>query len=362
MSPTSPANSNRQTEGNHAGARFDRACQFGRDGYLGSVILSTNTPWTAILLLATILSFHKTAGCAENSDPIEGKHFTFYCPNEYLANFSDSVLTKARQRFISLLGDSLRYRPAVHIVENQKEFDKLVRGMLPDWGAAAAFPQRKLMAIKSPERFKLGRNLSELLVHEYSHLIVAQRTGFHSAPRWFNEGMSMYMSMEWSWTDNLSMSRAAVFGQLIPLREIGLVNRFAESKAQVAYAESYLVVKFLFDEYGVSSINKFLDAIGRGESVNRALLKATGSNYSEFDSEFRKFITKRYNIVSLFMDTLLLWLGLAVVVVVGALMRFRSRRQVYKRWEEEEKLQSTDFDYGDPDHPEKVDDDEPWRH
>jgi hypothetical protein len=33
----------------------------------------------------------------------------------------------------------------------------------------------------------------------------------------------------------------------------------------------------------------------------------------------------------------------------------------YKKWEEDEKYQSTDFDYGDPDNPEQIDDeDEPW--
>ena len=43
-------------------------------------------------------------------------------------------------------------------------------------------------------------------------------------------------------------------------------------------------------------------------------------------------------------------------------MRYRKKRSYYKKWEEEEKLHSTDFDYGDPDNPETTDDDgESWR-
>ena len=100
------------------------------------------------------------------------------------------------------------------------------------------FPERELIAIKSPDKFSTGHSLEELLAHEYTHLVLAYRTGFYKAPRWFAEGLSMYVSMEWGWSNNLSMSRAAVFGQLVSLEDIEKVNRFGEGKAQVAYAES----------------------------------------------------------------------------------------------------------------------------
>ncbi|MCK4461083.1 MAG: LPXTG cell wall anchor domain-containing protein, partial [candidate division Zixibacteria bacterium] len=68
-----------------------------------------------------------------------------------------------------------------------------------------------------------------------------------------------------------------------------------------------------------------------------------------------------FNIATLFMDTMFFWLGLAMIVIIAAFLRYRKRRKYYKQWEEEEKLHSTDFDYGDPDNPEQIDDDEPWR-
>jgi len=48
-------------------------------------------------------------------------------------------------------------------------------------------------------------------------------------------------------------------------------------------------------------------------------------------------------------------------VIIGFFLALRRRRQYYRKWEEEERLASTDFDYGDPDEPERPDDDEPWR-
>lgn len=66
--------------------------------------------------------------------------------------------------------------------------------------------------------------------------------------------------------------------------------------------------------------------------------------------------------VSLFMDTMFFWLGLAIVVIIGSWLRVRKKRRLYRKWEQQEQLESTDFDYGDPANPEKIeDDDEPWR-
>lgn len=292
---------------------------------------------------------------------VERERFIYHLENSFYSELIDSVLDRTGNRLKKLLGAELSYRANIHIVEDLDEFKKLTRGILPDWGVAAAFPQRRLMAIKSPDAFYINRSLEELLAHEYVHLVLADLTGFHSVPRWFNEGLAMYISMEWSWSDNLTLSRAAVFGQLITLKEIEKVNRFGEGKAHIAYSQSYMAVKYFFDEYGGSQAAIFIDSIAAGNSVSEALLASTGSTYKEFNDEYKQSLNKRYNLVSLFMDTMFFWVSLAIIVLIATYLRYKKKRQYYKKWEEEEKLQSTDFDYGDPDNPEVPDDDEPWR-
>jgi hypothetical protein len=315
----------------------------------------------SIVLIALLALGAGSFARVKETPAVEREHYSYYFDKPAYVAVADSALDRARERLSELLRHELSYKPAVYIPETDAEFRRLTHGMLPDWGVAVAFPQRKLIAIKSPDKFNVSRSLQELLVHEYAHLVTDERTGFHHPPRWFNEGLSMYVSMEWGWSDNLAMSKAAVFGQLIPLADIELVNRFGEGKAHVAYSQSFLAVKYLFDEYGVNSVNVFLDQIAAGKSVNRALVESTGSTHAEFDKEFREFLLKRYNASSLFMDTFFFWIGLALIVVVGTFLRYRKRRQLFKKWEQEEKFHSTDFDYGDPDHPERTDDDEPWR-
>ena len=294
-------------------------------------------------------------------EPVTRGNFTLYFEHAQYLDPADTVLQATRTRLQKLLHSDLDFQADVFLVGSETAFDSLVGGQFPDWGAAAAIPVRHRIVIKSPDSFRLNRPLRELLSHEYGHLALAYRTGLHSAPRWFDEGLAMVVSMEWSWTDNLTLNLASVTGQFVPLQDIEQVNRFGESKAHLAYGESYMAVQYLFDTYKIQGVNVFLDQIARGASLDNALFAATGSNYADFDEEIRVYLRQRFNLAGLLVDTMYFWLILAVILIIGFIFKMRRRRQYYRKWEEEEKLASTDFDYGDPDRPEETDDDEPWR-
>ncbi|MBI5267212.1 MAG: hypothetical protein HY851_08270 [candidate division Zixibacteria bacterium] len=312
--------------------------------------------WAVPVLLLLVSS-----GLCAALERRESSHFVYHLSAPGLQPRADSALSAARTRLITLLKDTLDYQPDIYIVDDLGTFDSLIGGKFPDWGAAAAIPTRKRIVLKSPFAFNLNRSLEELLPHEYSHLVLAHRTGFYSAPRWFDEGLAMMVSMEWGWSDNLAMSKAAVFHQLLTLDTIELVNRFSEGQAHVAYATSYLAVSYLYKQYGGEAVNQLLDSLARGRSVDAALLAATGSNYRDFEKEFRVYLEERFNVTSLMADTMYFWLALAFILILGGYLQFRRRRSYYKKWEEEERYQSSDFDYGNPDDPEEPDDDEPWR-
>ena len=315
-----------------------------------------------VYLFIALCLIYSTAGSASIDTLVEKKFFKYKFANRQIISQADSILNRARQTMIKLLHDSLDYKPSIYVLNDIDEFNRLIRGRFPDWGAAAAFPQRKLIAVKSPEKFPVGKTLRELLPHEYSHLLLHKRTGLKRSPRWLDEGLAMYISFEWGWSDNLAMSRAGTFGQFLSLREIENLNRFKSPKAQIAYAQSYLAVEYLIREYGSNTLNILLDNIALGKSMDEAMNNSIGGSYKEFEKEYRDYLSERYNLSSLFMDTSYFWIAMALVVVVAGFMRYRKRRLYYRKWEDEEKLQSTDFDYGDPDNPEQTDgEDEPWR-
>jgi hypothetical protein len=289
--------------------------------------------------------------------------FTYRFDNSAYVQSADSTLTATRQRLQSLLRSDMAFEAEVYLVESQPRFDSLAGGKFPDWGVAAAIPHWRRIVIRSPDTFRLNRPLAELLAHEYSHLALAHRTDRRRVPRWLDEGLAMVVSMEWAWADNLTMSLAAVMGHFIPFDEIERVNRFGQNRARIAYAQSYMTVQYLFDQYGIEGVNILLDSLATDAGLDSALMASTGSNYADFEAELRVYLQGRFNLLSLMTDTMYFWLALAIILIVGAILSLRRRRRYLRKWEKEEQLASTDFDYGDPQAPEKLDDDdEPWRH
>lgn len=309
-----------------------------------------------------ILAFSAIGQVGEPT-PIERSYVSYFLDNPSFLSEVDSALVTARAKLHMLLRDTIDYKPSLYLVGDLGRFAELVGGKFPDWGAAAAIPSRGRMVIKSPDRLSTFRPLSELVMHEYAHLALADRLGVREAPRWLDEGLAMYVSLEWGWSNNLAMSKAAVFRQFVSLSEIDRVNRFNSSRAELAYAQSCLAVKYFIDQYGINALNMMLDEIVRGKPLDTALMASTGSTLAGFEEEFHEFLTQRYNILSLFMDTFWFWIALAFIVVIGGFLSFRRRRAYYRKWEEEDKLESRDFEYGDAETPEQPDedDDDAWR-
>jgi hypothetical protein len=271
--------------------------------------------------------------------------------------YADSVMAVSTSRLESLLGPIAIDSLDVFIVASQEKFDSLVGSALPDWGAGVAIPYRHRIVIKSPLILPGEKSLGELVAHEFSHIALARSAGYRSLPRWLDEGLAMYTSAEWSWDDNVAMGLAVVFGTSMTLNEIELLNRLPGDRAQVAYSESYLAVRYLLDTYGKSGFQLLLDNLRSGRRLDYAFTTATGADYNAFQQEFLTYLQGRYNIITLLFDSNLLWVLLALVIVLAFVLSRLRRRKRFREMEEYDKLHSTDFDYGKVEEP---DEDKPW--
>ena len=271
--------------------------------------------------------------------------------------YADSVLQVTQKRLNTLIG-SFRVTPLdIFIVTSEEKFDSFAGSSIPDWGAGVAIPYRDLIVIKSPLILPGDKSLGELVAHEFTHIALARRLKRPQPPRWLNEGMAMYLSAEWGWADNVSVSWAVVLGATIPLSEIENLNRFEADIARVAYSESYLAFKFFIDTYGESSLNILLDRIAAGAQPDRAFIAATGMNCAGFEREFSAYLHGRYNMLTLIFDSNLLWIMMALIVVIGFILSRLRRKKRLEEFDEYEKYHSTDFDYGEV---EKPDEDDRW--
>lgn len=297
---------------------------------------------------------------------------------EYFANSAqwyqivNTAIERAETRAQGVFGSYTLAKYSVFLVDSEEEFASFVGDGFPDWGGAVAIPSRNTIVLKSPAMSATDKPLDQLAAHEYAHLLIhhfttraRSSTGSmpvaQPPPRWLDEGLAMYLSSEWSAGDFLTISKAQLTGGFVPLASYDSLNLFGQGRAQVAYAQSYLAVKYLIDYYGAATLVDLLSELRSGKTESQALEKVLALDQAGFETELFGYMYEQFTLFGVLMGSTIFWLALAALVVIGAFQARKRKASRYAQWEEEEKLQSTDFDYGDPDNPEKIEDeDKPW--
>lgn len=255
------------------------------------------------------------------------------------------ALDVAALRLQKLLEVDLHDTIGVVVVQSQEQFDSVAQGHLPEWGAAAAIPSRKLIILREPMMDRYPGNTANLLQHELAHIALHKRVGGRPLPRFIDEGFASWFAGEWHFDNIAAIAAAQLTKSLLPLRDIDDVNAFHRGQADLAYSQSYLVIVFLFERYGEIAWLELLDAFAAGKSLNEASREAFNVSFWQFESNYRRFLADNYTVFAILSNTMGLWIILALIVIAGFIIIRKRKKHVIERWKEEEKLESTDFDY-----------------
>ena len=285
-------------------------------------------------VLTIFLVFFGMVGTEQCSVPTE---FEIYSSNQKLAKEVKSILESSYKDLSYSLDESLTSAVTVYVVDSEKDFKSQTGGNFPDWGIGYAVSEHNLIVIKSPDHFRYDKSLDQLLSHELAHLFLENKAGGKDLPRWMEEGFAMQKSHEWQIGQDLSVVRALFTRSIFPLSGIEGLNSFSESKAQLSYTLSFLAISYFFKEYGERNFADLVNYISQGKTWDNAFMLTTGSDYSGFQKEFSDYIKKRYQFISFFGDTLLLWLGLAFLIMLLYFMKKRSTKKILERWELEDR-------------------------
>lgn len=264
------------------------------------------------------------------------------------------VLEVAALRLAKMLGISFNDTIDIAIVQSQEEFDALAGGKIPEWGAGAAIPSRNLIILRQPMMNRYPGNTADLLQHELAHIALSRKVNTARLPRFIDEGFASWFAGEWTFAHVTTVASAQITKSILPLRDIDDVNRFHQGEANLAYAQSYLVVNFIFTRYGELAFLDLLDAFSAGQNMSEAFHNTFGVSFWRFESDYRKFLSDNYTLFAIISDMSGLWIILALIVVFGWIVIRKRKKTAIDRWKEEEKYQSTDFDYSGSD-------DEPWK-
>lgn len=245
----------------------------------------------------------------------------------------------------SALGVELAGTLTVYVASNQAQFEKLVGAGFPDWGLACALPSKRAIVLRDPRTAKKGkRDLEEVITHELTHILLHWDLAGTHIPRWFDEGLAMSQSQEWRMGMDFTLAKAKLTGSLLPLREIDRVNTFWWQKADLAYAESFSALLWLEKSFGPATVPKIIEGLRDGYSMNGAMWRATGLGLRDCENLWLQWVRRRYNLLALFADTSLLWLGLAILFILTFLVKRWRQRAILRRWKREEALLSPSDD------------------
>ena len=230
----------------------------------------------------------------------------------------------------------------VIIAADEETFRQALGPAFPDWGAGAAVKERNLIVVKSPDHFRVGKSLDELLGHELGHIMLGRASAGRLLPRWFEEGFCQLVSGEWRLRNDLVITRAVWGSGLIPLTALESVNSFGSVKASLAYAESYSAVSLLVRDFGPEVIAGFLRRYRLSGNMYKAFFQATGYRYLEWVLLWQRKTNRKYRWVLFLFDNEILFPALAVLFVfLYVVKRFQSQKKK-KRWAIEEKYKSND--------------------
>lgn len=256
------------------------------------------------------------------------------------------VAYKALKHYSGLLlkttGIAIKDTVYVVIATDPVLFINVIGGEVPDWGAAVAIKERRLIVVKSPRIFPVGKSLNELLGHELTHIALADAVGGKWLPRWFEEGFCQMMSGEWRFEQDILLTQAIWGSGLIPLIELESLNRFGGAKANLAYAQSYLAVNSLTRELGIDFFTDFFSEYRQSGNFYHAFMSTSGYKYFDWISLWQNQTARKYRFVLFIFDSRLFFPLLAIVFLLLYVLKLYQVRKKKKEWERLERIWDND--------------------
>jgi hypothetical protein len=158
-----------------------------------------------------------------------------------------------------------------------------------DWAGGVAYPEYNLVVIGiGPQE---GYSWAEKVIpHEITHLITEM--GYANCegirlPIWLMEGLAQYAEGPALRSEEKLVVKALDEERLPELKTMRYSFPKDEEEAELAYAQSRLLVTFMIDQYGVEKMNRLLKRIHNGQTVDDSLRTIYGFNSSELDQAWR---------------------------------------------------------------------------
>jgi len=142
---------------------------------------------------------------------------------------------------------------------------------------------RTCFAAVAPGDSTYGRSV---IPHELTHVAFADASDnpYHNPPRWFNEGLAVYLSDGFDAGDRQLVTQAVKSGTIRSLLAYTDYFPLDASRIYLAYAESVSAMDFMIRKYGQPAVAKIVRAYAKGVTDDEAFTAGIGVNVETFTS------------------------------------------------------------------------------
>jgi hypothetical protein len=178
------------------------------------------------------------------------------------------------------------------LVPDARRLDSLTSGRAPSWGAAVAVPGARTILLRAD-----AEDLYRILRHELAHLALHEAVPVR-VPLWFDEGYAAWAAGEWERLGSIELNLAVVRGAIPELSGLDGALRATENTADAAYALAASAVTELARRNPSKSLTPLLSRLEQGRDFEAAVRETTGLSLSQFESEWRRDLRRRYSLAT----------------------------------------------------------------
>jgi len=272
------------------------------------------------------------------------------CSLQFVSNNKDAIadlrdlITRQIRLMSGEYGTVVKRDFEVLVAASDQEFNKMTRGMAPEWSIAVAQSRRNRITLLSPAISDVGlARFRQVLIHELNHLYLHRIPNFGISPAWYIEGLAMRESGEMSLVQKVKISRARWSRKLIPLNKMNSMGALRNWEVNQAYGQSAAAVYAMLYYYGETVHREILDSMrskAKGSVTFADLFKqVTGDDLLDFQEKYDRYIKDNYDWMFLLQTSNLVFVVLPVILVAGYYFMRRRNRKKVRLWEIEEELE-----------------------
>ena len=257
----------------------------------------------------------------------------------------DSLLHDApaiKTQFAEMLGQDVLARVEVRITPSFSDMTRLapIGAPPPSYASGVAYPKLHLVLISMmAPRGAEATDLDQVFRHELAHIALEDAVLGKHVPAWFNEGLAIGLAGENTVDRQKVLFNATISGKLLPLADLDRGFPSDHFEVGIAYAESADFLGFLMRRSDSLRFASMLERVRDGQTFDRALADAYGSDLRKLEFQWRSEVERRYSIIPLLAGGGILWVGVIGALGWGFVKKRRRAKAILAKWAVEEEIE-----------------------